>query len=101
MTNPTMRLTEWLPLTVLSVLWGGAFFFVGVRSRSSWADTLPTTQSARRGCRQHNARLARLPSRGLFLGHPDAVQECLNAPVDSLWLFSHGKVAGPSEGEIL
>lgn len=30
MTNPTMRLTEWLLLVVLSVLWGGAFFFVGV-----------------------------------------------------------------------
>jgi drug/metabolite transporter (DMT)-like permease len=30
MTNPTMRLTEWLLLMVLSVLWGGAFFFVGV-----------------------------------------------------------------------
>lgn len=28
--NPTMRLTEWLLLVVLSVLWGGAFFFVGV-----------------------------------------------------------------------
>jgi drug/metabolite transporter (DMT)-like permease len=30
MTNPTMRLTEWLLLVVLSLLWGGAFFFVGV-----------------------------------------------------------------------
>src|SRR5262245_10358136 len=30
MTNPTMRLREWLLLVVLSVLWGGAFFFVGV-----------------------------------------------------------------------
>ena len=29
-TNPTMSLTEWLLLVVLSVLWGGAFFFVGV-----------------------------------------------------------------------
>jgi drug/metabolite transporter (DMT)-like permease len=30
MTNPTMRLTEWLLLMVLSVLWGSAFFFVSV-----------------------------------------------------------------------
>ena len=29
-TNPIMGLTEWLLLVVLSVLWGGAFFFVGV-----------------------------------------------------------------------
>lgn len=29
-TNPTMGLTEWLLLVVLSVLWGSAFFFVGV-----------------------------------------------------------------------
>ena len=29
-TNPTMSLAEWLLLVVLSVLWGGAFFFVGV-----------------------------------------------------------------------
>jgi drug/metabolite transporter (DMT)-like permease len=29
-TNPTMSLTEWLLLVVLSVLWGGAFFFVGI-----------------------------------------------------------------------
>jgi drug/metabolite transporter (DMT)-like permease len=29
-TNPTMNLTEWLLLVVLAVLWGGAFFFVGV-----------------------------------------------------------------------
>jgi drug/metabolite transporter (DMT)-like permease len=28
--NPTMRLEEWLQLVVLSVLWGGAFFFVGI-----------------------------------------------------------------------
>jgi drug/metabolite transporter (DMT)-like permease len=28
--NPTMGLKEWLQLVVLSVLWGGAFFFVGV-----------------------------------------------------------------------
>jgi drug/metabolite transporter (DMT)-like permease len=28
--NPTMRLKEWLQLVVLSVLWGGAFFFVSV-----------------------------------------------------------------------
>jgi hypothetical protein len=55
MTNPTMRLTEWLSLTVLSVLCGGAFFFVGVCSHAFWADALPTAQSARRGCRQHNA----------------------------------------------
>lgn len=30
MTNPTMGLMEWLLLVVLSVLWGSAFFFVGV-----------------------------------------------------------------------
>ena len=28
--NYTMGVTEWLLLLILSVLWGGSFFFVGV-----------------------------------------------------------------------